>query len=125
MFKYSKVFQWDNSSEFKNERKNLLENHNVDIRRATANYKKNHTTFVEAFNKELAKLLFKPMDAQELQDPENVTTIWVKYVDKTVIKMSNTVSSVIGMKLKDAIKLGTIQLDKIYPKNTVLPEDGL
>ena len=24
---------------------------------------------MEAFNKELAKLLFKPMDAQELQDP--------------------------------------------------------
>ena len=48
----------------------LLEKHNVDIRRATTKYKDTHTAFVEAFNKELAKLLFKPMDAQELQDPK-------------------------------------------------------
>ena len=31
--------------------------------------------FVEAFNKELAKLLFKLMDAPELQDPKKVSTI--------------------------------------------------
>ena len=39
--------------------------------------------------------------------------------------MSNTVSSMIGMKPKDAIKQDTVQLDKTYPKETVLPEDGL
>ena len=44
----------------------LLEKHNVEIQRATTKYKHTHTAFVEAFNKELAKLLFKPMDAQEL-----------------------------------------------------------
>ena len=64
-------------------------------------------TFVEAFNKELAKLLFKPMDAQELQDPEKVSRIWVKNLYKIVNKMNNTVSSIIGMKPKDAIKLDT------------------
>ena len=80
---------------------------------------------MEAFNKELAKLLFKPMDAQELQDPEKVSTIWVKNLNKTVNKMNNTVSSMIGMKPKDAIKLGTIPLSKTYPEETVLPEDGL
>ena len=31
----------------------------------------------------------------------------------------------IGMKPKDAIKLDTVPLDKTYPKETVLPEDGL
>ena len=46
----------------------LLEKHNVEIRRATTKYKHTHTAFVEASNKKLAKLLFKPMDAQELQD---------------------------------------------------------
>ena len=30
--------------------------------------------FVEAFSKELSKLLFKPMDAQELKDLEKVST---------------------------------------------------
>ena len=39
--------------------------------------------------------------------------------------MKNTESLMIGMKPKDAIKLGTIPLDKTYPKETILPEDGL
>ena len=102
---------------------NLLEKHNVEIRRATAKYKHNHTVFVKAFNKELAKLLFKPMDAQELQDPEKVST-WVKHLNKTVNKMNNIVSSMIGMKPKDVIKLDTISVDKKYPEESVLPEDG-
>ena len=125
VFKYPKTFQCDNGSEFKNEVTKLLEKHSVEIRRATTKYMHYHTAFVEAFNKELAKLLFKPMDAQELQDPEKVSTIWVKNLNKTVNKMNNTVSSMIGMKPKDAIKLDTVPLDKTYPKETVLPEDGL
>ena len=80
---------------------------------------------MEAFNKDLAKLLFKPVDAQELQDPEKVSTIWIKNLNKTVNKMSNRVSSMIGMKPKDAIKPDTVPLDKTYPKEAVLPEDGL
>ena len=124
VFKYPRTFQCDNGSEFKNELTKLLEKHSVEIRRATTKYKHTHTTFVEAFNKGLAKLLFKPMDAQELQDPEKVLTIWVKSLNKTVNKMSNTVSSMIGIKPKDAIKLGTVPLDKTYRKETVLPKDG-
>ena len=125
MFKYPKAFQYDNGSEFKSEVPKLLEKHNVEIRRATMKYKHTHTASVEAFNKELAKLLFKPMDAQELQDPEKVSTIWVKNLNKTVNKMNNTVSSMIGMKPKDAIKLDTVPLDKTYPEETVIPEGGL
>ena len=78
VFKCPKVFQSDNGSEFKNEVTKLLEKHNVDIRRATTKYKHTHTVFVEAFNKELAKLLFKLIDAQKLQDPEKVSTIMSK-----------------------------------------------
>ena len=65
------------------------------------------------------------MDAQELQDPEKVSTIWVKNLNKIVNKMNNTVSSMIGMKHKDAIKLDTMPLDKKYPEETALPKDGL
>ena len=125
VFKYPKTFQCDNGSEFKNEVTKLLEKHNVEIRRATTKYKHTHTAFVEDFNKELAKLLFKPMDAQELQDPEKVSMIWVKNLKKIANKMNNTISSMIDMKPKDAIKLDTVPLDKTYPKETVLPEDGL
>ena len=96
---------------------------NVDIRRARTKYKETHTAFVEAFTKEMAKLLFKPMDAQELQGPGKVSTILFKNSDKTVNKMNNTVSP--RMRPKDAIEQDTVTLDKTYPKETVLPEDGL
>ena len=65
------------------------------------------------------------MDAQELQDLEKVLTIWVKNLNKTVNKMNNTLSSTTGIKPKDAIKLGTVPLDKTYPEETVIPKDGL
>ena len=103
----------------------LLEKHNVETRRATKKYKHTYTAFVEAFNKELSKLLFKPMDAQELQDPEKVSTIWVENLNKIVNKMNNTVSPMIGMKSKNAVKLDIVPLDKTYPEETVLPKDGL
>ena len=121
MFKYLKVFQCDNEPGFKSEVTKLLEKHNVDIRRVTTKYKHTHTVFVEAFKKELAKLLFKPMDAQELQDPEKVSTNWAKNLTKTVNKMNNTVSSMIGMKTKDAIKLDTVPLDKNIQKKAYYP----
>ena len=103
----------------------LLEKNNVDIRRAATKYKHTHTAFVEAFNKELAKLLFKPMDAQELQDPEKVSTIWVKNLNKVVNIGNNTISSMIDMEPKDAIKLDTVPLDKTYAEEIALPEDDL
>ena len=103
----------------------LLEKHSVDIRRVTTKYKDTHTAFIEAFNRELAKLLFKPMDAQELQNQEKVSSIWVKNLNKIVNKMNNTVSSIIGMKPKDAIKPDTVPLDKTYPEEVVLLKDGL
>ena len=39
--------------------------------------------------------------------------------------MNNTVSSMTGMKPKDAIKQDTVRLNKTYPKETALPEAGL
>ena len=125
VFNYLKVFQCDKGSEFKQEGTKLLEKHNVDIRRVITKYNHNHTYFVEVFKKDLAKLLFKPMDAQELQDRKKVSTIWVKNLNKVVNKMNNTVLWMIDMKPKDTIKLDTIPLDKIYPEETALPEDGL
>ena len=125
VFKYPKTFQCDNGSEFKNGVTKLLEKNNVDIRRAITEHKHTHTTYVETFNRELAKLLFKAMDVQELQDPKKVSAISVKNLNKTVNKMNNTVSSIIGMRPKDAIKLDTIPLDKKYPKETVVRKDGL
>ena len=125
VLKYPKAFQYDNGSEFKSKVTKLLEKYNIEVQRAATKYKHTHTAFVEAFIKELAKLLFKPMDAQELQDPEKVSTISVKNLNKILNKMNNTKSSMIDMKPKDAIKLHTIPLGKTYPEETILPEDGL
>ena len=103
----------------------LLEKHNVDIRRATTKYKHTHSIFAEAVNKELAKLLFQLMDAQELQEPEKVSTIWATNLNSIVNRMNNTKSLTIDMKPKDRIKLDIALLDKAYPGETVLPKDGL
>ena len=69
VFKYPDVFQFDNRSKFKRDVTRLPEKRDADIRRTTAKYKPTHTAFVEAFIKELAKQLFKPMDEQELLAP--------------------------------------------------------
>ena len=111
MLKYPRVIQYENGSEFKGEVAKLLEKHNVEIRKVTMKYKHTHTAFVETFNNELTKLLFKLIDAQELQDPEKVSTIWAKIVNKIVNKMNNTESLMTGRKHKDVIKLDTVAED--------------
>ena len=49
-----------------------------------------------------------------LQDPEKVSTIWIKELNKIVNEMKNTKSSMINMRPKDAIKLDSVPLDKKY-----------
>ena len=62
------------------------------------------------------------MDAQELQDRQKVSTIWVNNLHKIVNKMNDAKSSMIDLKLKDAIKLDTVPLDKIYQKKAYYPK---
>ena len=112
MFKCPKVYQCHNGSEFKSELTKLLEKHKVDVRRATKKFKHTHTTFVEAFNQELEKQLFKAMDAQELQDPEKVSENWIKNLNSIVNKVNKTKSLMYDMKPKDATKLNILELDK-------------
>ena len=61
----------------------------------------------------------------ELQDPEKFSAILIKNLNKIVNKINSTKSSMTDMKPKDTIKLDTVPLDKTYPEETVLPEDGL
>ena len=126
MSKYPKVYQCYNGSEFKSDVTKFLEKHDVDVSGATTKYKHTYTTFVEAFDKELTKQLFKPMNAQELQDLEKVSATWVKNLHSNVNKMNNTKSSMTGMKLKDATNSDTVELDRYetYLEGEVLPEDG-
>ena len=124
---YPKIFQCDNGSEFKAEVTKMLEKHEVRIQRATTKYKHTHTAFVEALNKILAEQLFKVQDAQELNDPDKVSSTWVKHLYGLVDKLNDTETQMIGMKPKDAIKLNHVPLvnRENYPPEDTLPEDGL
>ena len=122
---WPKVFQCDNSSEFKAEVTKMLEKRDVKIRRATTKYKHTHTAFVESLNKILAENLFKVQDAQELNDPEKISSTWVKHLYRLVDKLNDTETKMIGMKPKDAIKLKEVSIKEDYPPEDTLPEDGL
>ena len=90
-------------------------------------YKHTHTAFVEALNKIFAERLFKVQDAQELNDPERISSSWVKHLYGLVDELNDTETKMIGMKPKDAIVLDQVPLvtQESYPPEEVLPEDGL
>ena len=123
---YPSIFQCDNGSEFKGEVTKMLEKQEVKIKRVTTKYKHTHTAFVEALNKILTERLFKVQDAQELNDPEKVSSRWVNLYG-LVDELNDTETEMIGMKPKDAIKLNEVPLvdRESYPREEVLPEDGL
>ena len=105
----------------------ILEKNEVKIRQVMTKYKHTHTAFVEALNKILAERLFKVQDAQELNNPEKVSSRWVKHLYGLVDELNDTETEMIGMKPKDAIKLKEVPLvaRESYPSEKVLPEDGL
>ena len=107
---YPSIFQCDNGSEFKAEVTKMLEKHEVKIQRVTTKYKHTHTSFVEALNKILAERLFKVQDAQELNDPDKVSSRWVKHLYGLVDELNNMEIEMIGMKPKDVIKLDEVPL---------------
>ena len=125
--KYPKIFQCDNGNEFKGEVTKMLEKQEVKIQRVTTNYKHTHTAFVEALNRLLAERLFKVQDAKELNDPEKVSSRWVKHLYGLVDQLNDTETEMIGMKPRDAIKLKEVPLvsRESYPPEEILPEDGL
>ena len=124
---YPKIFQCDSGSEFKGEMTKMLEKHEVKIWRVTTKYAHTHTAFVEALNKILTERLFKVQDAQELNDPEKVSSRWVKRLYGLVDELNDTETEIIGMKSKDAIELNEVPLvdQESYPPEDTLSEDGL
>ena len=71
-------------------------------------YAHTHTAFVEALNKILAKRLFIVQNAQELNDPEHVSSRWVKQLYGLVDELNDTQTEMIGMKPKNAIVLDQV-----------------
>ena len=94
---YPSTFQCDNGSKFKGEVTKMLEKQEVKIRRVTTKYTHTHTAFVEAPNKILAERLFKVQDAQELNDPEKVSSRLVKHLYGLVDELNDMETEMIGM----------------------------
>ena len=88
----------------------MLEKHGIKIQRVTTKYKHTHTAFVEALNKILSERLFKVQDAQELNDPEKVSSRWVKHLYELADELNNMQTEMIGMKPKDMIVLDEVPL---------------
>ena len=105
----------------------MLEKNEVKIWRVMTKYKHTHTAFVEALNKILAERLFNVQDAQELNDPEKVSSRWVKHLYGLVDELNDMETEMIGMKPKNAIKLKEVPLvsRESYLPEEILPEDGL
>ena len=124
---YPEIFPCDNGSKFKREVTKMLKKHEAKIPGVRTKYAHTYTAFVEAMNKIFGERLFKVQDAQELNDPEKVSSRWVKHLYGLVDKLKDTQTEMIGMKPKDAIKLNEVPLvaQESYPPKKVLPEDGL
>ena len=58
----------------------------------------------------MLKRLFKLQNAQELNDPEKVSSRWVKHLYGLVDELNNTETEMIGIKPKNAIKLKEVHL---------------
>ena len=62
-----------------------------------------------------------------MNDPDKVSSTWVKHLYELVDKLNDTEIQMTGMKPKDAIKLKQVHLDnqENFPEEETLLEDGL
>ena len=90
-----------------------------------AKYKHIHTAFAKALNKILEEQLFKVQGSQELNNPERVSSTWVKDPYGSVEHLNDTKTQITGMKPKETIELKKVPLLENYPPEDMLPEDGL
>ena len=62
-----------------------------------------------------------------MNDPEQVSSRWVKHLYGLVDELNDTTTEMTGMKPKDAIKMNRVPLvnRENYPEEDKLPEDGL
>ena len=123
---YPEKLHIDNGTEFKSDVDKLMKEHNVIVNRVTTKYYHKFMAFAENFNDTLAQRLFKIQDAKELNNPLKDSRTWVKPLYKIVSSINNTKLDRIGMTPAKAVKLENVTLNvKYYPKEEVLPEDGL
>lgn len=94
----------DGGNEFRGKLDKVLRNHGVThISRLPGH----HLSYVESFNGQLAKLMFKSQSFQEHKTGKT-SREWVEILSELINQMNNTVSTGINMKPVDAIKLDVV-----------------
>lgn len=99
---WPKVLHVDKGSEFKGDVIDLMKRKNVRIRIGNS---KRSQCIVERFNKTLARKLYRIQDVNDLINKLERNKKWVKNLQIVVNTLNNTVSRLINLKPKDAIKL--------------------
>ena len=116
----------DAGTEFKGVFKKLLDEQGIKYKSEVTKYHHGFTGPVDVAIRNITIKFFRRMDAQELLNPEEVSTTWVKYLQQEVQSYNNRFKSKIGMSPAEAFKLDNVkQKRKPYPKEKLLPEDGL
>lgn len=117
----------DAGTEFKGSFKKLLEDQGIEYKSKVTKYHHGFTGPVDVVILNLTKRLFKRMDAQELVNPKEVATMWVKFLQEEVDRHNNRVMAKIGMSPAKAMEFSKITLKKPHKhrKEKLLPEDGL
>ena len=117
----------DAGNEFKASFKKLLEEKEIKFKTEVTKYHHGFTGPLDNKVKIIEKLLFKFMDVQELNDDSKVSKIWVKALQKVAEYYNNKVTRRLGMSPSQAMKekILTPKRPKKFPKEKILPEDGL
>lgn len=117
----------DAGNEFKGAFKKLLDEHNIKFKTEVTKYHHGFTGPVDIVIRNITKRLFKRMDAQELHNPKEVSTLWVRFLQQEVAYHNDRVKPKIGMSPAKAFKLEKVLLKKPRKlrKEKLLPADGL
>ena len=134
VFKYPKLFQCDNGSEFKSDVSKLLEKHNVDIRRTTTKYKELWNPLTKSWQNSCSSpwmlKSFKTLKKCQQFGLKILTALETRFlcIQSKYRKIRTRKKSVFEhSSCSDAIKRCIIKLDKSEknPEESVQPEDGL
>jgi len=117
----------DAGTEFKGSFSSLLDERGIKFKSEVTKYHHGFTGPVDVVIKNITKRLFKRMDAQELHNPKETSTLWVKFLQEEVAYHNNRVKPKIDMSSAKAFKLDKVLPKKPhkYRKEKLLPADGL
>jgi hypothetical protein len=117
----------DKGTEFKADFKKLLIEQDIEFKTEITKYWHGFTGPVDVIIRNFVIRMFRRMDAQELLTPDEVSTIYVKFIQQGVDYHNNRINPRIGMTPAQAFKLDKIipKKPRKYRKEKIMPTTGL